>query len=168
MAFRLSIIAAVAENGVIGHGGDLPWRLPDEMKHVIRLTTGHCLLMGRKTWETILRPLPKRTSIVVTSCRDLETPAGVVVVDSFEAAVEAARDRGDDEPFAFGGERIYAAALEQADRLYLTRVHADAEGDAFFPEVVWSQWTLVAEERHEADDRHAHAFTFQTWDRVSS
>lgn len=164
MGFRLSIIAAVAENDVIGAGGELPWHLPDELRYVRRLTMGHCLLMGRHTWEAIRRPLPGRTSIVVAS-RALEVPEGVLVVDSLDAAVALARERGDDEPFAFGGERIYAAALERADRLYLTRVHAEAAGDARFPAVDWSRWRLISEERHEADERHAHAFTCQVWER---
>lgn len=163
---RLSILAAVSENGVIGHEGRLPWHLPAELRHVKQLTTGHTLLMGRKTYESIGRPLPKRTSIVITRDRDYSAAAGVIVVPDFDAAVAAALERGEGEAFVFGGEAIYAIALPLAERLYLTRVHADVEGDAFFPTLEEGRWKLVHEERHEADDRHSHAFTFQTFDRT--
>jgi dihydrofolate reductase len=163
---RLSILAAVSENGAIGREGGLPWHLPAELRHVKRLTTGHTLIMGRKTYESIGRPLPERTSIVITRDGDYAAAPGVIVVSDFEAALSAARARGESEAFVFGGEAVYALALPRADRLYLTRVHARVEGDAFFPALEEAHWKLVDEERHEADERHAHAFTFQTFDRA--
>ena len=163
---RLSILAAVSENGVIGREGELPWHLPAELRHVKQLTTGHTLLMGRKTYESIGRPLPKRTSIVITRDPHYTAAPGVIVVADFEAAVTSAQERGESEAFVFGGEAVYALALPRADRLYLTRVHAKVAGDAFFPALEEEGWSLVHEERHAADERHAHAFTFQTFDRI--
>jgi dihydrofolate reductase len=163
---RLSILAAVSENDVIGRDGRLPWHLPAELRHVKQLTTGHTLLMGRKTYESVGRPLPERTSIVITRDRDYTAAPGVIVVADFETAVTTARERGESEAFVFGGEAIYALALPRADRLYLTRVHARVEGDAFFPALEEGGWKLVHEEQHAADERHAHAFTFQTFDRA--
>jgi dihydrofolate reductase len=122
--------------------------------------------MGRKTYESIGRPLPERTSIVITRDPDYAAAPGVIVVPDFEAAVAAARERGEREAFVFGGEAIYALALPRADRLYLTRVHARVEGDAFFPALDEGRWKLVHEEHHAADERHLHAFTFQTFDRA--
>jgi dihydrofolate reductase len=164
---KLSIVAAMSENRVIGRGPDIPWRLPDEQAAVRRLTMGHCLIMGRKTWQTIGRPLPGRTSIVVTRDRDFEAGFDeVIVVHDFESAVEAARAKGDDEAFVFGGEAIYAAALPRADCLYLTRVHATVEGDAHFPDFDPVEWKLRDEAHHPADDRNEHAFTTQRYERA--
>jgi dihydrofolate reductase len=161
---RLSILAAMAENRTIGRDGELPWRLPAELKRVKELTTGHCLLMGRKTYDSIGRPLPNRTSIVVSRDPGFH-PNEVTVVSSFEAAIDAAVERGDDEAFVFGGAQIYSLALPLADRLYLTRVHAEIDGDVCFPNFDGDEWKLVEEEHHPADDRHLHAFTFEIYDR---
>ncbi len=162
---RLSLLAALSENRVIGSNGALPWRLPDELKNVKSLTMGHTLLMGRKTFDSIGRPLPGRTSVVLTRNPDYTAPAGVLVAASLEAALELARTRGEDEVFIFGGEAIYALALPIADRLYLTRVHTQLDGDAFFPEFDLGDWSLTQDIPHPADDRHAYAFSFQTLDR---
>ena len=161
-----AILAAVSENGVIGKDGDLPWRLPDEMKYVKRTTMGHTLLMGRKTYESIGKPLPGRTSIVVTRNRAYDPHPEVIVVESFAAGVEAARERGETVCFVFGGESLYAEALPTADALYLTRVHTAVEGDAFFPAFDESAWKRTLDEPHEADERHAHAFSFQVFERA--
>ncbi|MDP6977434.1 MAG: dihydrofolate reductase [Myxococcota bacterium] len=163
---KLSILAAVSANGVIGKGGELPWRLPNELAYVKRTTMGHTLLMGRKTYESIGRPLPGRTSIVVTRQADYAPHPEVVVVNDFASGLAAARERGESEVFVFGGESLYAEALPEADRLYLTRVHAEIEGDAFFPAFDENAWKLLEEERHEADERHAYAFSFQVYERA--
>jgi dihydrofolate reductase len=118
--------------------------------------------MGRRTWESIGRPLPERRSVVVT--RSAIDVRGVETHTSLAAALAAVAQ--DPEPFVIGGEALYAAALPEADRIQLTRVHAEIEGDAFFPEVDWNDWRLVAEEPHAADEHHAHAFRFETWERV--
>jgi len=161
---RVSLLAAFAEDGVMGHEGRLPWRLPDELAHVKALTTGHCILMGRKTWESIGRPLPKRTNIVLTHDSGYRAE-GAHVVHAFEAGVAFARERGESELFVFGGAQVYELALAIADRMYLTRVHAELEGDVRFPDFDETQWKLADEECHEADSRHPHAFTLQRYER---
>jgi dihydrofolate reductase len=163
---KLSVLAAMGENRVIGRDGELPWRLPDEMKRLKALTMGHCLLMGRKTWDSIGRPLPGRTSIVITRNARFEAP-GAIVVGDFDAALAEARDQGDDEPFVFGGAAIYALALPRADRLYLTRVESSTEGEVRFPEYDEAEWELVSREEHAADERHAFAFCFEEYKRRS-
>ncbi len=161
---KLSILVAVSENGVIGREGELPWRLPDELQYVKRTTMGHTLLMGRKTYESIGKPLPGRTSIVVSRRADYAPHPDVIVVEGFARGVELARERGETECFVFGGESLYREALPDADRLYITRVHAEVEGDARFPVFDESAWKLVSEEAHEADERHAHAFSFRVYE----
>jgi dihydrofolate reductase len=166
---KVSLLAAVARNGVIGRDGSLPWRLPKDLARVKRLTTGHCVLMGRRTFESIGRPLPGRINVVITRDRTF-SPPGVVVAHGLEDALAVARQRGETEAFVLGGEAIYAAALPGADRLYLTRVEAEPEGDARFPglreALASGRWKLVREEAHPADERHAHPFTFQDWERA--
>ncbi len=162
---KLSILVALAKNRVIGCDGELPWHLPDELKHLKRLTMGHHLIMGRKTYESIGRPLPGRTSIVVT--RSLDTPPHpeVLLARSLDEAIEIAGGCEESEAFVFGGETIYALALPLADRLYLTRVDAMPQGDAYFPEFDEGRWTLLDETAHPADERHAHAYVHQTLER---
>ena len=146
---------------MIGREGGLPWRLPADLRRFRALTTGHAILMGRRTWESIGRPLPERRNFVVTS-RPLDA-AGVRTFASLGDALRAAAD--DDEPFVIGGERLYAEALTRATRIHRTLVHARPEGDAFFPEVDWREWTRTFSESHRADERNEFDFTFETWDR---
>lgn len=155
---RRSIIVAVAENGVIGVDNALPWRLPADLQRFKRLTMGHHLIMGRKTFESIGRPLPGRTTVVLTR-GDFAAP-GVVVARSLDEAFAAARD--DDEPFVCGGAEIYALALPGADRVYLTRIERDYQGDARFGALDPARWQLRESERHGAGDP---PFRFETWDR---
>lgn len=162
---RLSILVALAKNRVIGCEGELPWRLPDELKHLKRLTMGHHLIMGRKTWDSIGRPLPGRTSIVISRGLNESPHPEALLARSLDEAIELANKAGDSEAFVFGGEAIYALALPIADRLHLTRVAVAPEGDAFFPEFDEAEWTRVEETPHAADERHAHAFVFEVWDR---
>ncbi len=161
----ISLIVARSENRVIGRDGDLPWHLPADLKRFKRLTLRHTVIMGRKTFESIGRPLPRRRSIVLSRNPDYR-PEGAEVAHGLERALELAA--GETEVFVIGGARVFAEALPRADRLYLTLVHAEVEGDVFFPEVDAEDWRLVSEERHEADDRHAHAFSFLTYERVTS
>jgi dihydrofolate reductase len=160
----VSIIAAVAANGVIGRDGDLPWRLPADLRFFKRVTTGHHLVMGRKTWASIGRPLPGRTIVVITRDRSLEIP-GVRVVHALADALALARAAGDSEAFVAGGAEVFALALPLADRLYLTRVHARVDGDVCFPPLREQEWVEVAREEHAADERHAHAFAICTLER---
>ncbi len=158
----VSLIVAVAENGVIGRAGKLPWHLPEDLKRFKRLTVGHPVIMGRKTWESIGRPLPGRRNLVVS-----RTPGyaaeGAEVFASLDEALAAAA--GEDEVFVIGGAALYAEAMPRADRLYLTRVHATVEGDVTFPGLDPAAWTLVSEDRREADARHDHAFSFRVYER---
>jgi len=170
---KVSLLVAMAENRVIGRDGDLPWHLPADLKRFKRLTTGHAIVMGRRTWESIGRPLPKRRSIVVSRRPDSVAPPpspkgdgaveGVEVVSSLEEALALAED--DDEVFVIGGAELFAAALDRADRLYVTRLHAEVEGDVRMPSFEDGSWELVAEETHDADERHAYSFTFETYER---
>jgi dihydrofolate reductase len=127
----LALVVAVAKNGVIGQGGALPWHLPEDMKHFRALTTGHAIIMGRKTYESIGRPLPKRRNIVVSTQRDLHAP-GCEVAPDFPSAVALART-DDACPFVIGGAAIYAEALPVATRVFLTEVDREVEGDVRFP-----------------------------------
>ena len=161
----LSALVAVARNGVIGRDNALPWRLPADLKRFKRLTMGHHILMGRKTYESIGKPLPGRVSVVLTRQRGYEAPEGVRVVGELDEAIEVARQAGDEEAFVVGGSQIYALALPRIDRLYLTEVQREVEGDAMFPELDRAEWTEVEREEHAADERHAHAYHFVTLER---
>jgi dihydrofolate reductase len=158
---QIVVIAAVARNGVIGREGTLPWRLPDDLARFKALTVGAPIVMGRKTYESIGRPLPKRTNVVLS--RTAGAIEGCVVVRTIDDAIAAAGDA--DTLSVIGGEAVYAAFLPRADRLELTEVEADVEGDARFPDFDRDAFRVTREERHEADARHAHAFRFVTYER---
>ena len=158
----ITLIAAVAENNAIGKGDQLLWHLPEDFKHFKRLTTGHCIIMGRKTFETFSKLLPNRIHIVITHQKGY-TKEGAVVVSSVEEAIEKALVI-DPNPYVIGGGEIYAQALPFADVIELTRVHHTfGEADVFFPEFNREEWQLVASERFEKDERHAYGFTFERY-----
>ncbi len=163
----VSLIVAVSENGVIGRDGGLPWRLSGDLKHFKSTTTGHHLIIGRRTWDEVGQPLPGRTMVVVTRSRALQAE-GVTIVRSLDKALEVARN--DDEPFIGGGAHIYRVALENdlVDRLHITRVHAEIEGDTFFPQLDLDDWELVSEEHHEADEKNEHPYSFLVYERRTS
>jgi len=161
---KITLIAAMAENRVIGRDNALPWHLPADLARFKQRTEGHVVIMGRRTFESVGRPLPNRRSIVITRKRDFHPP-GAEIARSLAEALERARESKQDEVFILGGAEIYALALPDVDRLELTIVHADVSGDTFFPECDLSEWTLIDQQRHEADDRHAHAFSFRTYER---
>lgn len=156
------MIAALARNRVIGRDGGLPWRLPDDSAHFRRTTLGKPVVMGRLTFESMGAELDGRRNVVVTSDPEFAAP-GVEVVRSLEEALELTRDA--DETVLIGGSGIYAAGLPLADRLYLTFVDAEVEGDVHFPEFDAGEWVEVAREEHPADARHAHAFSIVTLER---
>jgi dihydrofolate reductase len=163
---QLTLIVAVAENGVIGRAGQLPWHLSADLRRFKRLTMGHAILMGRRTWESIGRPLPGRTSIVISRQADYQPGHdGVFVATNLDEALAQACElqSGSDEAFVIGGARIYELSLPRAERLLVTRIHAPVDGDVQFPTVDWSQWRLESEEQYEADDNNDYAHTFQTW-----
>jgi len=141
----VSIVAAVARNGVIGAGGGLPWHLPDELRLFKETTIGHVLVMGRRTYESVGRPLPGRTTVVVTRSPDWSPGAEVLVVHGIDEALGRARAI-DDEVFVVGGGELYEAALPHADRLLLTFVDQEPEGDTRFPDVDWDAWTEMDRE----------------------
>ena len=159
----LSIIAAASENNVIGKDNQLLWHLSDDLKHFKRTTKGHHVISGRKTFESQgNKPLPGRTNVVVT--RNIHFKAeGCIVVHSLEEALNVAS--GDDEPFIIGGEQIYRMALPKVDRIYLTRVHAEFQGDTFFPELESSDWEEISRECYESDERNEYPFSVYTLDR---
>lgn len=159
----VSLIAAVARNGVIGVEGDLPWRLPGDLAFFKRTTMGHPVIMGRRTWNEVGRPLPGRTNVVLTRDPSFEAP-GARVVASLDEALAPWRDT-EEEVFVIGGGAVYRLALPVADRLWLTRIHADVEGDTTFPEVSDSEWRRVWSEEHPADPKHEWPFTFERWER---
>ena len=160
---KLSLIAALAENGTIGKDNKLPWHLPDDFKWFKENTLGKPVIMGRRTWESIgSKPLPGRKNIVVT--RSPSSPVdGVEMAFNLQRAVELAGR--EDEAVIIGGARLYADALPITDLMYLTRVHAEIEGDTVFPEITWDQWERVSSDKHLADDRHTYAFTCEIWKR---
>ena len=162
---RISIIAAIATNGVIGRNGQLPWRLSKDLQRFKKLTMGHAVVMGRKTYESIGRPLPGRRMIVVTRQSDYQAD-GVEVVGSMEAAVDLAASSGETELFIIGGAEIFAHFLPRAERLYWTRVHAGVDGDVRFPAFDRSAWRLVESVRHEADAKNEHPYSFELYERV--
>ena len=159
----ISIIVAMTADRVIGRDNTLPWRLPADLRRFKRLTLGHHLVVGRKTWESIGRPLPGRKMVVITRQRDFRAD-GVEVVHSVDDALAVARKNGEDEVFIAGGEEIYRQTLARAHRLYLTRVHATIEGEAFFPEHDAAAWTEVEREDRAADEKNPHAFSFITYE----
>jgi dihydrofolate reductase len=162
---KLSIVVAASDNDVIGVGNQLPWRLPDDLKRFKALTMGKPMLMGRKTFESIGRPLPGRTSIVITRQSALAVP-GVIVASSIDQALAAAEPAA--ESMLVGGADIYRQMLSRTHTIHLTRVHATFTGDAYFPRLAADEWCEVDRQPHPADDRHAYAFTFVTLVRRAS
>jgi dihydrofolate reductase len=163
---RLSIIAAVAENGVIGRDGKLPWHLSADLRRFKRLTMGHTIIMGRRTWESIGRPLPGRRMIVISRQPDYQVDVqGVEVAASLHEALNRAVAEGDDEAFIIGGGALYKEALPRADRLYYTLVRAHVPGDAYFPDIEWSQWRLVESCESPAGEEIHFSSTFKIYDR---
>ncbi|GAA4031349.1 dihydrofolate reductase [Flavobacterium cheonhonense] len=156
----ITVIAAVAENNALGKENQLLWHLPDDFKRFKTLTSGHYIIMGRKTFESFPKPLPNRTHVIISRQANYH-PEGCIVVNSLEQAIEACPKT--EEVFIIGGGEIYRQSIAVADKLDLTKVHATFEADTYFPEVDLSEWQLVFEEYHPKDERHDFAFTFQTY-----
>jgi len=157
-----SLVVAMARNRVIGRDNQLPWRLPADLAYFKRVTLGHPVIMGRRTWESIGKPLPGRHNIVVSRNRDYRAP-GATVVASLDAAWKAAGDA--DEACVIGGTSLFAEALPIADRIYLTEVDAEVDGDTYFPPFDRSQWDEREVMRHPADERHEHPFRIVVLER---
>lgn len=160
----ITMIAAAGENNALGKNNDLLWHLPDDFKRFKQLTTGHCILMGRKTFESFPNTLPNRTHIIITRDENyvVDHPDCIVVNSLEEAIKQAAKDKF---PFIIGGGEIYKQGEPFAHKLELTRVHANFEADTFFPEIDEQLWKLVASEYHPKDDRHNYDFTYLTYER---
>lgn len=163
----IALIWAMARNRVIGYRNTLPWRLPADMQHFKALTSGHAVLMGRKTFESLGRPLPNRTNIVISRNPDY-APAGCLVANDPDQAIEIARRNPaavGQEIYVIGGENLYRQMLPRANRLYITQIDAEVEGDAWFPEFDWDAWHEVERHQHAADERNPYACTFLTLER---
>jgi dihydrofolate reductase len=165
----ISIIVAVGKNNVIGKDNALIWHLPADMKFFKEKTMGHVIITGRKNYESIpekFRPLPNRTNIVITKQKDYQAP-GAVVVDSIEKALELARKSGDPEIFIIGGAEIFRQTLQVTDRIYLTEIHHDFEGDVFFPEIDRAEWKETTRTKGITDEKNKYAYDFITLDKIS-
>ena len=161
---ELTIIVAAGEDNAIGKNNDLIWHLRDDLKHFKKLTSGHHIIMGRKTFESFPKPLPNRTHIVITRQNNYKVPNGVIVVNNLQDALDAARN--DNQPFIIGGGEIYKQSINLADKLELTRVHATFDGaDTFFPDIDLNQWKEIRRTTHDADEDHKYAFSFITYVR---
>jgi dihydrofolate reductase len=160
---QIIIVAAYAQNRVIGKDNDLVWHLPKDLKHFKELTLGHPMIMGRKTFESFGKPLPGRTSIIITRDRHYQQES-CIVVHSLEEAVNEAK-KLDDQIYIAGGAEIYKQALPITDIMYLTEVKASPEGDTFFPEFSANEWQETARKSFNKDEKHQYAFDFVTWER---
>ena len=158
----VSLVVAASTNNVIGRDGGLPWHLPDDLRHFKRITTGKPVIMGRRTCDSIGRPLPDRHNIVMT--RDPGYVAeGCDVVSSVAEALDVAGDAN--EVMVIGGGQVYRDFLPRADRIYMTRVQAEVQGDAFFPGIDGNGWRLVSVEHHAADEKHEYPFEMMVFER---
>lgn len=159
----ISLIWAMARNRAIGIDNRLPWHLPADLKRFRNLTTGHHIVMGRKTFESFPKPLPNRTHVIITSDREYRAPAGCLVAHSIDAALALAQS--DSEIFVIGGASLYAQTLPRAHRLYMTLIDTVVEGDAFFPAFDMGEWKETAHEVFARDDQNPYSFSFVTLER---
>ena len=160
---KLISIAAIAENNAIGKNNDLVWHLPDDFKRFKALTSGHYIILGRKTFESFPKPLPNRTHVIITRQKNFQAP-GHIVVNSLNEAI-AAIPKNEEKAFVIGGGEIYKQAMSRVDQLEITHVHTTVEGDTFFPEIDSKQWKLVEETHHPKDERHQFDFTYKAYVR---
>ncbi|ASS71490.1 dihydrofolate reductase [Bacillus atrophaeus] len=161
----ISFIFAMDENRLIGKNNDLPWRLPNDLAYFKKVTTGHAIVMGRKTFESIGRPLPNRKNIVVTSADKAEFP-GCTVVRTIEDVLTTVSDA--EECFVIGGAQLYQALFPYADRLYMTKIHHTFDGDRFFPEFNEDEWKLISEEQGIKDEKNPYNYEFLVYEKKNS
>lgn len=157
----ITLIAAAAENNALGKDNDLVWHLPDDFKRFKAITSGHFIVMGRKTFESFPKPLPNRTHVIITRQKNYQVPAGCLVVSSIEEALEICPQN--EEVFIIGGGEIYKQSIALANKIELTRVHTEVEADTFFPEFDLANWKLLQEEYHPKDEKHKYDFTYLTY-----
>ena len=164
MKKTITIIVAAAENNAIGKDNDLIWSLPNDLKRFKKLTSGHSIIMGRKTFDSFPGLLPNRKHIVISRNKNISFSDEVTVVNNFEDAI---RETGDDEnPFIIGGGQIYKLAMDLGDKIELTRVHEEFKADTFFPKIDEDKWKLIHEEFNEKDERHQFSFTYKTYIKI--
>lgn len=163
----LSAITAVSQNNVIGLHNDLPWHLPADMRFFKSTTMGHVVVLGRKSYEAFGKAYPGRTNIVITRQQNYILP-DAIVVHSLEEAIRKAKTIEQQEIFILGGAQIFRQSMPLIDRIYLTRIYHDFDGDAFFPTMDTKEWELVKDEKHEPDEKNKYRYAFQTWERLGS
>ena len=158
----VTIVVAIAENYAIGKNNQLLWHMPADLKHFKRITSGHTVIMGRRTYDSVGKPLPNRRNIIITR-QDISIP-GCEVVKSVDEALELCA--GEEEVFIVGGAEIYKLAMDQTDRIYLTIIHHSFDADTVFPEIDYMQWKETAREDHQPDEKHKYSYSFITLDRI--
>jgi dihydrofolate reductase len=165
----ITIIAAAGKNNELGKDNDLVWHLPDDFKRFKQLTTGHHIIMGRKTFESFPKPLPNRTHIIITRNKSYQpvlsqdVKSEILVVNSMKEALEKSEE--DSQPFIIGGGEIYEMGMKHANKIELTRVHENFNADTFFPLIPSEKWKIISDVFHDKDDRHKYAFSYQTFIR---
>ncbi len=160
----VSTIVATAKNNVIGKDNDIPWYLPADLKYFKKTTLNHHIIMGRNCYESIGKPLPKRTNMILTR-NPFYIVSNCYVLHSLEEALKIAEENGEEEAFIIGGAQIYELGMKYSDKLYLTEVDLEVEGDIIFPEINMDEWELLNEEAHEADEKNEHSYTFKIFQR---
>ncbi|WP_258098406.1 dihydrofolate reductase [Marinoscillum pacificum] len=165
---KISMIAAMGQNRVIGKDNDIPWHLPDDFQYFKKTTEGHYVLMGRKNYESLppkFKPLPNRPNVVITRNESYDAP-GTEVVNSLEDAIEIARKNNEEEVFIIGGGEIYKLGLAYADTIYLTEINGEFEGQTIFPEFDKSEWKEISREHHSTDEHHKYSFDFVIYGKI--
>ncbi len=161
----ISLVVAASENNAIGKNNQLIWHLPNDLKFFKNTTWGFPVIMGRKSFESVNKPLPGRTNIVITTNPDWKAET-VIVVNNLKDAIQKAAETNSKQIFIIGGGEIYKQSMDIADSIYITRVHADLEGDTFFPLIDESKWKLTSNQDFEADEKHAYSYSFQIWEKI--
>lgn len=161
----ISTIVAVAKNNIIGKDNDIPWYLPADLKYFKKVTLNHHIVMGKNCFYSIGRPLPKRTNIVLSRDPFL-TISNCIVAHSIEEAVDIARSNGEEEVFVIGGGQIYEQSQELWDKIYLTEVDVEVEGDIYFPQIDEQKWKLISSEAHQPDEKNEYNYTFKVFERI--
>jgi dihydrofolate reductase len=161
----ISAIVATAKNGIIGKDNEIPWYLPADFAYFKRVTLNHHIIMGRNCYESIGRPLPKRTNIIVTR-NPFYIASGCIMVHSITEGLQIAQQNEETEAFIIGGGEIYKQTMHLLDKIYLTEVDLDTEGDVFFPELNPTEWRLISEEKHLKDEKNDWNFTFKIFERI--
>lgn len=161
----ISLVVAASENNAIGKNNQLIWHLPNDLKFFKNTTWGFPVIMGRKSFESVNKPLPGRTNIVITTNPDWRAET-VIVVNNLKDAIQKAAETNSKQIFIIGGGEIYKQSMDIADSIFITRVHADLEGDTFFPVIDKSKWKLTSNQDFEADEKHAYSYSFQIWEKI--